>query len=102
MNHRITVCKSCRNKEIDHGRQATLLVSDVMPERSARKAIYLFEDINPDMDIDDLEQFARQYAYLQDGWCSSIDHRPGKLRHSTLARVPVAVMAVDDTKVRAS
>ncbi|MEM1301965.1 MAG: DUF1636 domain-containing protein, partial [Pseudomonadota bacterium] len=52
-------------------------------------------------DIDDLVAFAQQYAYLHDGWCSSVD-RPGKLRKSTLARVPAAMMVVEETELRAS
>ena len=52
-----------------------------------QKATYLFGDIEPEDDVADLIAFARQYAYLHDGWCSSVN-RPGKLRKSTLARVP--------------
>ncbi|MEM9970165.1 MAG: DUF1636 domain-containing protein, partial [Pseudomonadota bacterium] len=33
----------------------------------SRKATYLFGDVEPDADIDDLVTFARQYAYLHDG-----------------------------------
>ncbi len=58
------------------------------------KATYLFGDIEPGSDVADLVAFARQYAYLHDGWCSSVD-RPGKLRKSTLARVPACVATVD-------
>ena len=52
-------------------------------------------------DIDDLISFARSYAYLQDGWCSSVD-RPGKLRKTTLARVPAAMMVLEETEELAS
>ncbi|MEL6678571.1 MAG: DUF1636 domain-containing protein [Pseudomonadota bacterium] len=52
-----------------------------------RKATYLFGDITPEADVEDLIAFAHQYAELPDGWCASVD-RPGKLRRSTLARVP--------------
>ena len=55
------------------------------------KASYLFGDITVE-DVQDIVAFARQYAVLQDGWCSSVD-RPGKLRHTTLARVPATVAA---------
>ena len=51
------------------------------------KATYLFGDIAPEDGVADLIAFARQYAYLHNGWCSSVD-RPVKLRKSTLARVP--------------
>jgi len=66
-----------------------------------RKATYLFGDIDPETDIDDLISFARSYAYLQDGWCSSVD-RPGKLRKTTLARVPAAMMVLEETEELAS
>lgn len=67
----------------------------------SRKATYLFGDIDPDVDIDDLVTFAQDYATLEDGWCSSLD-RPGKLRTSTLARVPSAMIAFEASAVRAS
>lgn len=59
------------------------------------KASYLFGDIaagGPGDDIGDLVQFARQYALLSDGWCSSVD-RLGKLRRSTLARIPATLFS---------
>ena len=62
-----------------------------------QKATYLFGDMTPEDDIDDLVDFARQYAVLHDGWCSSVD-RPGKLRKSTLARVPAALMVIEETQ----
>jgi predicted metal-binding protein len=67
----------------------------------SRKATYLFGDIDPTEDVDDLVTFAQQYAYLHDGWCSSVD-RPGKLRKSTLARVPSAMIVIDSSDVHAS
>ncbi|WP_299603005.1 DUF1636 domain-containing protein [uncultured Tateyamaria sp.] len=66
-----------------------------------RKATYLFGDIEADTDIDDLVAFAQQYARIDDGWCSSVN-RPGKLRTSTLARVPAAIIALEDSDVRVS
>ncbi|MEO9574243.1 MAG: DUF1636 domain-containing protein [Tateyamaria sp.] len=117
MTHRITVCTSCRLKGtatrpgkelILHLRTALAETRDEMPERYAvggascmagcdhsctvafqapRKASYLFGDIDPSEDLGDLLAFARDYALLSDGWCSSVD-RPSKLRKSTLARVP--------------
>ncbi|MEL7133850.1 MAG: DUF1636 domain-containing protein, partial [Pseudomonadota bacterium] len=66
-----------------------------------KKATYLFGDIDPLTDIEDLIAFARQYAYLHDGWSSSVD-RPGKLRKTTLARVPAAILAIEEGEVRAS
>ena len=57
----------------------------------SHKATYLFGDIDPDEDIDDLVAFARQYAGLHDGWCSSTQ-RPKGLSGKTLARVPAALL----------
>ena len=130
-NHQITVCISCRHKGTDCRpgyeliaklRTAIAAAGDSIDEKFAvsgvacmagcdrpctvayhgtQKATYLFGDIEPDQDIDDLVAFAKQYAVLHDGWCSSVD-RPGKLRKSTLARVPAAMITLEETKVRAS
>ncbi|CTQ65455.1 DUF1636 family protein [Roseibium alexandrii] len=131
MNHRITVCISCRRKGtetrlgfelIERLRNALLAAEEMIPEtfdvsgvacmagcdrpctvayHSTSKASYLFGDIDPKTDVDDLIAFAKQYAYLGDGWCSSVD-RPGKLRKSTLARIPAAGSALEEQKARAS
>ena len=131
MDHRITICTSCRHKGtecrpgfelIEKLRQAIAQAGDFVPDdfeisgvacmagcdrpctvayHGTRKATYLFGDIDPDTDVEDLVTFARQYAYLHDGWCSSVD-RPGKLRASTLARVPAAMIVTEESKVRAS
>jgi len=131
MNHRITICTSCRHKGtecrpgfelIERLRQAIALAGDTIPEEfevsgvacmagcdhpctvayhGTSKATYLFGDVDPETDIDDLVTFAKQYSYLHDGWCSSFD-RPGKLRKSTLARVPAAIMAIEETKALVS
>jgi len=66
-----------------------------------RKATYLFGDVDPDTDIEDLLNFARQYAQLEDGWCAATQ-RPGKLSTSTLARVPAAMIAIEQSDMRAS
>ncbi len=125
--HRITVCTSCKHKGsncrpgyelIEKLRRAIAAAGDMIAEDFAisgvacmagcdrpctvayhgtTKATYLFGDMTPEDDIDDLVDFARQYAVLRDGWCSSVD-RPGKLRKSTLARVPAALMVIEDTK----
>jgi len=124
-SHHITVCISCRHKGSDCRpgfelieklrfamRTAGKFVSDnfeisgvacmagcsrscTVAYHGSRKATYLFGDIDPAEDIDDLIAFARQYAQLHDGWCSSTD-RPGKLRRTTLARVPAAVIVCED------
>ncbi len=129
--HKITVCTSCRHKGSDcrpgyeliaRLRKAIEAAGDAVAEdfeisgvacmagcdrpctvayHGTRKATYLFGDIEADSDIDDLVAFARQYAVLGDGWCSSVD-RPGKLRKTTLARVPAAIIAMEETAERAS
>jgi len=126
-SHRITVCTSCRHKGTDCRpgyeliaklRSAMDAAGDAVTEdfeisgvacmagcdrpctvayHGTRKATYLFGDIEPDQDIEDLVAFARHYAELNDGWCSSLD-RPGKLRTSTLARVPAAMIAVEQSE----
>ncbi len=65
------------------------------------KASYLFGDMDPSEDINDLVSFARQYAYLNDGWCTSFD-RPGKLSTSTLARMPALSTGVPIREAKAS
>ncbi|WP_372340128.1 DUF1636 family protein [Yoonia sp.] len=129
--HRITVCTSCRHKGtdcrpgyelIEKLRRAIKAAGDTIAEDFAisgvacmagcdrpctvayhgtQKATYLFGDITPEDDIDDLLEFARQYAMLDDGWCSSID-RPGKLRKTTLARIPAAMIALEDSQALVS
>ncbi|WP_415921711.1 DUF1636 family protein [Tateyamaria sp. SN6-1] len=131
MDHRITICTSCQHKGtacrpgyelIDKLRRAIAEAGDAVPEDFAisgvacmagcdrpctvayhgtKKATYLFGDIDPETDVDDLVTFAGQYAELEDGWCSSTD-RPGKLRETTLARVPAAIMLIEDSAVRVS
>ncbi len=123
--HRVSVCISCRHKNSDCRpgfeliaklREAIQAVADTVTRdfeisgvacmagcdrpctvayHGTRKATYLFGDIDPDEDIEALVAFARQYAHLHDGWCSSVD-RPGKLRRTTLARVPAAVITLED------
>lgn len=129
--HRITICTSCRHRGATCGpgydlikrlRAAIDAAGDTISEEfevsgvacmagcshpctiayhSTRKATYLFGDIEPDQDIDDLVAFARQYAGLGDGWCSSAE-RPGKLGKHTLARIPAMVLALEDSEVRQS
>ncbi|MEP2784240.1 MAG: DUF1636 domain-containing protein [Pseudoruegeria sp.] len=128
-NHRITICTSCKHKGsndcpgyelINNLRSAIDAAGDLITENfqisgtacmascahpctvayhSTRKATYLFGNIEPGQDINDLVSFARQYATLGDGWCSSVD-RPGKLRTHTLARVPSMMLAIEETKAR--
>jgi predicted metal-binding protein len=126
-NHRISVCISCKHKGkscqpgyelIAKLREAIDSAGEAISEdfeisgvacmagcdrpctvayHGSRKATYLFGDIDPETDVDDLVSFARQYAHLHDGWCSSVD-RPGKLRKTTLARVPASIIALEPSK----
>lgn len=125
-SHRITVCTSCRHtgeacrpgyQLIERLRSAIALAGDSVAEdfevsgtacmaactractvayHGTRKASYLFGDIDPDEDVADLVEFARQNAVLHDGWCSAVG-RPGKLRRTTLARIPATIMAIEDS-----
>lgn len=63
------------------------------------KATYLFGDVDPDVNIDDLVAFAAQYAEPGDGWCSSTQ-RPASLRASTLARIPAALIVTQASTMR--
>ncbi|WIY24374.1 DUF1636 domain-containing protein [Parasedimentitalea psychrophila] len=129
--HKITICTSCKHKgtqcrpgyELIAQLQAAISAAgDAVSEEfgvsgvaymagcerpctvayhGTRKATFLFGDIAPDEDIDDLVVFARQYAEQGDGWYSSVD-RPGKLRNCTLARVPAAIIALEYSAVRLS
>lgn len=131
MKHRITICTSCRHKGtecrpgfelIERLRQAIALAGDTIPVKfeisgvacmagcdhpctvahhGTKKVTYLCGGIDPQTDIDDLVAFAKQYAYLHDGWCSSLD-RPGKLRKATVARVPAATLAVQEDEALVS
>ncbi len=130
-NHRITICTSCKHKGtqcqpgfelIEKLKTAIQAAGDTITDgfeisgvacmagcdrpctvayHGSRKATYLFGDIDPDVDVDDLVAFAQQYAHLHDGWSSSVE-RPGKLRTSTLARIPSAMIALEVSDERAS
>jgi predicted metal-binding protein len=129
--HQITVCTSCKHKGtacrpgyelINKLRQAIDAAGDSIASDFAisgvacmggcdhpctvayygtGKATYLFGDIDADVDVDDLVTFAAQYAQEGDGWCSSTQ-RPGKLRSSTLARIPAAMIVTEASNVRLS
>ena len=131
MEHRITICTTCRHKGtqcrpgyelIARLRCAIADAGDAVTDsfevsgvacmagcdrpctvayHGTRKATCLFGDIDLDTDIENLVAFARQYADLSDGWCSSVD-RPVKLRRTTLARVPAAIVAIEKSEARAS
>lgn len=57
--------------------------------RADGKASYLFGDIDPDGEIDDIVAFARAYHSMPDGWITDA-LRFGTLRHGAIARIPVA------------
>lgn len=59
--------------------------------RAAGKATWLFGDVEPGADIDDLVTFAQLYQRLEDGWCRAAD-RPGKLARTALARIPATLV----------
>ena len=131
MDHHITICTSCKHKGtacnpgyalIERLRHAIAQAGDSVTDdfeisgvacmagcdhpctvayHGTRKATYLFGDVDPDTDIEDLLNFARQYAQLEDGWCAATQ-RPGKLSTSTLARVPAAMIAIEQSDMRAS
>lgn len=124
--HRITVCTSCSHKGracqpgyelIAKLRAAISAAGDVIGEEfeisgtacmtgcdrpctvayhSTRKASYLFGDVDPDDDVANLVDFARQYETLHDGWSSAVGH-PDTLHSTTLARIPATIMAVEET-----
>jgi len=126
--HQITICTTCKHKGttcnpgyelISQLRAAIAAAGDSLSDEfeisgiacmagcerpctvayhSTRKTTYLFGDIMPDSDIDDLVAFARRYAAPDDGWCSARE-RPGKLRNATLARIPAAMIKLDTSRV---
>lgn len=59
--------------------------------RANAKATWLFGDIDPAQPIDDLVEFARLYAALDDGWMAGRDCPP-RLCDNTLARIPAAMI----------
>ncbi|WP_266064294.1 DUF1636 domain-containing protein [Brucella intermedia] len=63
--------------------------------RAPKKASWLFFNLDPLDEVDDIVRFARLYAELNDGWCRSFD-RPGKLADIILARLPAMVFRPTD------
>jgi predicted metal-binding protein len=59
--------------------------------RATAKATWLFGDIDPAQPIDDLVEFSRLYASVDDGWLSGKDCPP-RLCDNTLARIPAAMI----------
>lgn len=69
----------------DHGEPC------VVGYRATGKATWLFGDIDPDQPLDELVEFARTYAALEDGWLNGRD-LPQRLCDTTLARIPAAII----------
>ncbi len=67
--------------------------------QASGKATYLFGDITPDQDIDDLIAFAGIYAGLADGMTREAQ-RPRGLNGKTIARLPAAVLASEQLAER--
>lgn len=59
--------------------------------RATGKATWLFGDIDPSQSLDDLVEFAKLYAALEDGWMGGND-LPPRLCETTLARIPAAMI----------
>lgn len=59
------------------------------------KATYLFGDVSPEEDIDDLVRFATTYAERGDGMTRAAE-RPRGLKGKTLARIPAAMLVSED------
>lgn len=129
--HRIFVCTSCRHKggSCRPGQELIARLQDALKlavplagkdfevsgiacmagcsrpctvaYRASGKATYLFGDIDPETDIDDLVEFAEQYLSREDGWCNA-GERPGKLSRTALARVPAAMIVTKADVAEAS
>jgi predicted metal-binding protein len=77
----------------DHGEPC------VIGWRATGKATWLFGDIDPDQPLDDLVEFARAYAALEDGWMNGRDLPPG-LCDTTLARIPAAMIVTREGAIQ--
>lgn len=125
-SHRVSICTSCRHKgrsckpgyalikqlhaaveaaggavgdDFEIAGTACMTGCDrpcVVAYHVSRSAAYMFGDVDPDDDIDDLIDFAREYAVLHDGWCGA-PYCPGAAHKTTLTRVPAAIIAVQES-----
>lgn len=77
----------------DHGEPC------VVGYRASGKATWLFGDIDPDQPLDDLVDFARTYAALDDGWLNGRD-LPQRLCDTTLARIPAAMIVTREGAIQ--
>lgn len=73
--------------------------SCVVGWRANAKATWLFGDIDPSQPIDDLVEFSRLYAAVDDGWMSGRDCPP-RLCDNTLARVPAAIIVTREGSIQ--
>ncbi len=67
--------------------------------RVTAKATRLFGDLDPAQAIDDLVEFSRLYAALEDGWMSGKDCPP-RLSENTLAQLPAAMIVTHEGAVQ--
>ena len=77
----------------DHGEPC------VVGYRATEKATWLFGDIDPDQPLDDLVDFARSYAALEDGWMTGRE-LPESLCDTTLARIPAAMIVTREGAIQ--
>ncbi|WP_128514432.1 DUF1636 family protein [Tabrizicola thermarum] len=71
----------------------------VVGYRATGKATWLFGDIDPDQPLDELIEFSRLYAALEDGWMGGRD-LPPRLCDTTLARIPAAIIVTREGPVQ--
>ena len=71
----------------------------VVGYRATEKATWLFGDIDPDQPLDDLVDFARSYAALEDGWMTGRE-LPESLCDTTLARTPAAMIVTREGAIQ--
>jgi len=67
--------------------------------RANAKATWLFGDIDPEADIDDLVAFSKHYAERHNGW-SRAGEWPPSLYDRVLARVPAAMIVTQEGTVQ--
>jgi predicted metal-binding protein len=67
--------------------------------RAQARATWLFGDIDPAEPLDDLVEFSRRYAALDDGWMGGGDCPP-RLCDNTLARIPAAMIITREGAVQ--
>lgn len=71
----------------------------VVGYRATEKGTWLFGDIDRDQPLDELIEFARDYAALYDAWMNGRDV-PSRLRDTTLARIPAAMIVTREGAIQ--